>query len=101
MTWLSRRSLARWQQGTAHRRGQRTEPTPSWDHFAHDADIGVRGIGPTKAEAFRQAAFALTSVVTDPTGVLNVASRSTALDLRARILEQARIRKDAMCPVEK
>jgi SHS2 domain-containing protein len=41
----------------------------SWAHFAHDADIGVRGIGPTKAEAFRQAAFALTAVVTDPAGV--------------------------------
>jgi SHS2 domain-containing protein len=46
-----------------------TESTASWAHFAHDADIGVRGIGPTKAEAFRQAAFALTAVVTDPAGV--------------------------------
>ena len=41
----------------------------SWAHFAHDADIGVRGIGPTKAEAFRQAALALTAVVTSPTAV--------------------------------
>jgi len=41
----------------------------SWAHFAHDADIGVRGVAPTKAEAFRQAAFALTAVVTDPAGV--------------------------------
>ena len=39
--------------------------TPRWEHFAHDADIGVAGIGPTKAEAFRQAAMALTAVVTD------------------------------------
>ena len=39
---------------------------PSWAHFAHDADIGVVGIGPTKTEAFRQAAVALTAVVTDP-----------------------------------
>ena len=37
-----------------------------WDHFAHDADIGIVGAGPTKAEAFRQAAIALTAVVTDP-----------------------------------
>ena len=37
-----------------------------WEHFPHDADIGVTGIGPTRAEAFRQAAFALTAVVTDP-----------------------------------
>lgn len=41
----------------------------SWEHFAHDADIGVVGTGPTKAEAFRQAALALTAVVTDPAGV--------------------------------
>jgi tRNA nucleotidyltransferase (CCA-adding enzyme) len=41
----------------------------SWAHFSHDADIGVVGIGPTKAEAFRQAAFALTAVVTDPSRV--------------------------------
>lgn len=39
---------------------------PSWEHFPHDADIGVVGVGPTKAEAFRQAATALTAVVTDP-----------------------------------
>jgi tRNA nucleotidyltransferase (CCA-adding enzyme) len=37
----------------------------SWAHFPHDADIGVVGVGPTKAEAFRQAALALTAVVTD------------------------------------
>ena len=43
--------------------------TSSWAHFAHDADIGVVGIGPTKAEAFRQAALALTAVVTDPSRV--------------------------------
>lgn len=37
-----------------------------WEHFAHDADIGVRGIGPSKQEAFEQAALALTAVITDP-----------------------------------
>jgi tRNA nucleotidyltransferase (CCA-adding enzyme) len=41
----------------------------SWDHFSHDADIGLVGTGPTLAEAFRQAALALTAVVTDPAGV--------------------------------
>jgi SHS2 domain-containing protein len=35
-----------------------------WDHFPHDADIGVRGFGATSAEAFEQAACALTAVVT-------------------------------------
>jgi tRNA nucleotidyltransferase (CCA-adding enzyme) len=41
-------------------------PTPHWEHFDHGADIGVRGIGPTKAAAFEQAALALTAVITDP-----------------------------------
>lgn len=40
-----------------------------WEHFAHGADIGVRGIGPTREAAFEQAAMALTAVVTDPEGV--------------------------------
>ncbi len=35
-----------------------------WEHFPHDADIGVRGWGPTVAEAFEQAACALTAVIT-------------------------------------
>lgn len=37
-----------------------------WEHFEHGSDIGVRGVGPTKASAFEQAALALTAVVTDP-----------------------------------
>jgi tRNA nucleotidyltransferase (CCA-adding enzyme) len=37
-----------------------------WEHFEHDADIGVRGIGETKEEAFEQAAVALTAVAIDP-----------------------------------
>lgn len=41
----------------------------SWAHFPHDADIGIVGVGPTKIEAFRQAALALTAVVTDPARV--------------------------------
>lgn len=36
-----------------------------WEHFEHGADVGVRGFGATKAEAFEQAAVALTGVVTD------------------------------------
>jgi len=35
-----------------------------WEHFPHDADVGVRGWGATPAEAFEQAACALTAVVT-------------------------------------
>jgi SHS2 domain-containing protein len=35
-----------------------------WEHFPHDADVGVRGWGATAAQAFEQAAHALTAVVT-------------------------------------
>jgi SHS2 domain-containing protein len=35
------------------------------EHFPHGADIGVRGIGPTREQAFEQAAMALTKAVTD------------------------------------
>jgi SHS2 domain-containing protein len=38
---------------------------PEWQHFAHGADVGVCGRGATAAEAFEQAASALTAVVTD------------------------------------
>ncbi|MGE3152522.1 MAG: archease [Nitrospiraceae bacterium] len=41
----------------------------SWEHFPHQADMGVRGIGPTKELAFVGAAMALTAVTTDPRGV--------------------------------
>lgn len=37
---------------------------PQWEHFPHAADVGVRGFGNTPAEAFEQAAQALTAVVT-------------------------------------
>ena len=47
---------------------------PSWEHFPHDADAGLVGIGPTKAEAFRQTALALTAVVTDLSSVRSVAA---------------------------
>lgn len=45
-------------------------PAPArWEHFSHAADIGVRGYGATKGQAFEQAALALTAIVTDPSGV--------------------------------
>lgn len=37
-----------------------------WEHFEHKADVGVRGIGPTKAAAFEQAALAMLAVITNP-----------------------------------
>jgi SHS2 domain-containing protein len=42
---------------------------PRWEHFPHVADVGVRGVGKSREEAFIQAAVALTAVVTDPAGV--------------------------------
>ena len=38
---------------------------PKWEHFPHQADIGVRGIAPSKEQAFEQAALALTAVITN------------------------------------
>lgn len=38
----------------------------AWEHYEHDADIGVRGFGGSPAEAFEQAALALTAVMIDP-----------------------------------
>lgn len=40
--------------------------TSHWEHFEHEADIGVHGIGNTMAEAFKQAALAMTAVITEP-----------------------------------
>ncbi|MFQ5959094.1 MAG: archease [Alphaproteobacteria bacterium] len=40
-----------------------------WEHFAHVADVGVRGLGPTKEAAFEQAALAMTAVIAEPATV--------------------------------
>jgi tRNA nucleotidyltransferase (CCA-adding enzyme) len=37
-----------------------------WEHFPHEADMGIRGYGSTPSEAYEQAALALTGVITDP-----------------------------------
>ena len=39
--------------------------TEYWQHFEHEADIGVRGVAVSMAGAFEQAALALTAVITD------------------------------------
>ena len=55
-----------------HLRACAKHVTPSgarWEHYEHGADIGVRGLGASKSEAFEQAALALTAVVTDPVRV--------------------------------
>ena len=40
-----------------------------WEHFHHEADIGVRGRGSSLSAAFEQAALALTAVITDPSKI--------------------------------
>mgnify|MGYP003576693937 CR=1 FL=1 len=40
-----------------------------WEHFPHEADMGVRGFGRSKEEAFEQAAVALTAVISDPESI--------------------------------
>ena len=40
----------------APRQGMSTAARNSWEHFAHGADIGIRGIAPTKEGAFEQSA---------------------------------------------
>lgn len=36
-----------------------------WEHFPHEADMGVRGIGRNRDEAFAQAALAMSAIMTD------------------------------------
>jgi SHS2 domain-containing protein len=52
----------------------------SWSHFRHEADIGLRGAGACKSQAFEAIALALTAVVTGPD---NVAARER-IDLRCQ-----------------
>ncbi|MCI0667456.1 MAG: archease [Methylococcaceae bacterium] len=57
------------------------DAAPYWEHFDHDSDIGIRGIGSTLEQAFEQAAIALTAVVTDPDSV--AASKAVAIECEA------------------
>jgi SHS2 domain-containing protein len=43
---------------------------PKWEHFEHQADIGIRGTGRTMSEAFEQVAVAMTAVITRPDRIL-------------------------------
>lgn len=40
-----------------------------WEHFAHQADIGIKATADSLAEAFEEAAFALTAIITEPKNV--------------------------------
>lgn len=39
---------------------------PAWEHYPHEADIGVRGIAASRETAFEQAALAMMAVITTP-----------------------------------
>jgi len=45
---------------------QEVTDMPRWEHYPHDADMGVRGIGNTLDQAFEQAMLALTAIIVDP-----------------------------------
>lgn len=40
-------------------------PENHWEHFPHEADMGIRGFGDSKEAAFESAAVAMTNVITD------------------------------------
>jgi len=44
----------------------KTAAEGGWQHFPHDADVGIQGYGQTREEAFANAALAMTAAVTDP-----------------------------------
>ena len=51
--------------------------TPYWEHFEHEADMGIRGFGNTLAEAFEQTALAMSAIITElslvePREVVNI-----------------------------
>jgi len=39
--------------------------TPHWEHFEHQADMGIRGFGNSPEQAFEQAALAMSAIITD------------------------------------
>jgi SHS2 domain-containing protein len=61
-----------------------TSALARWEHYSHDADIGVRGFGCSVEEAFEQAAIALTAIVAEVCSVresVQVEIRCNAPDL--------------------
>ena len=57
-----------------------------WEHFAHEADVGIRAYGPTLAAVFEQAALAMTAAITDvehvvPNECVSIACEAPQTDL--------------------
>jgi len=38
---------------------------PYWQHYHHPADMGIKAFGNTRAQAFQQAALAMTAIIAD------------------------------------
>jgi len=63
---------------------------PYWEHYPHQADMGVRGVGHSPAEAFEQAALAMMAVISDPTAIrpdAAVSIRCSAPDLELLLVD--------------
>jgi len=58
--------------------------TARWEHFPHDADMGIRGYGASIDEAFAQTALALSAVITDPATI----APQTPVDIKATAPDQ-------------
>lgn len=52
-----------------------------WEHFEHEADVGLRASGDSENEVFAALATALTAVITDPSSVQ--ASRRVTIECEA------------------
>ena len=65
------------------------ENKAGWEHFPHDADVGVQGWGTTAAQAFELVAYALTAVIThaEVKPQLSVRVRCEAPDLELLLVE--------------
>ena len=59
--------------------------TAHWEHFPHEADVGVRGIGATPEQAFEQAALAMTAVIADPATI--TPTQAVAIEAEAPDME--------------
>jgi SHS2 domain-containing protein len=58
--------------------GEHTHPSSGWEHFPHQADVGVRSFGSSLEQAFEQAACAMTAIITETERVRPV----TAVEIR-------------------
>ena len=70
-----------------------------WEHYRHEADIGVRGLGASKTEAFEQAALAMTAAVTDldsvaPREAVDPARHHPAVEVKGATYTTLRVARD-------